>query len=552
MSAVRLAMAQINPTVGALSANSKLIVEAAKKAFEAGCELVVFPELALSGYPIEDLALSPDFLETADRELSKLATALKEAGMAKLKVVLGHPSKSNNPTSWAIGHNSVSVITEGEVTTTYHKQHLPNYSVFDEFRVFVPGVDLAPYEVSGLKFTNLICEDIWQESGPIEQVANLKPDIAIVINGSPFEISKENSRLDLVRKLATKAGCGAVYVNLIGGQDDLVFDGGSFAVSSSGELVLKMSQFVEAMAILEVTEGGYIRAVSESSIERGNLDQIWNALVLGLKDYVEKNSFASVVLGLSGGIDSAVCAAIAADAIGGRRVFGISMPSPYSSEHSKADAASLAKNLGIQISTQPIDVFLHSFTKELSPTPIALENLQARIRALILMTESNKSGHLVLSTGNKTEIAVGYSTIYGDSVGGFAPLKDVEKTLVWELARYRNQLSISRGELPPIPESSITKPPSAELRPDQTDQDSLPEYETLDGVLRLFIEERKSIKEIIAAGYSAQTVEEVLGLVKKAEWKRRQGAIGPRITRLAFGRERRIPITNKFNEESFD
>lgn len=552
MPAVRLAMAQINPRVGDFSGNRQLILEQVKKAAELGCSLVVFPELALSGYPIEDLALSPDFLSSAEKALMSLARDLEAMGLAELLVVLGHPSRASDPNSWAIGHNSASVLVGGKVKHTYHKQHLPNYSVFDEYRVFVPGDSISSFELAGLRFATVICEDIWHEAGPVQQLVEMSPDVILVLNGSPFELSKEDSRIQYANRLSKSVGAVVCYVNLVGGQDDLVFDGASFVLDATGGVLLQMKQFESDLGLIGIDDSKQVSAVTKSVTIKEPTEQVWNTLVLGLRDYVLKNGFSSVILGLSGGIDSAVCAALAADAIGSGNVFGVSMPSKFSSEHSKVDAEQLAANLGLNFATQSIENFYTGFESELKATGVAAENLQARIRGIILMTESNSHGHLCISTGNKTEIAVGYSTIYGDSVGGFAPLKDVEKTMVWELARYRNRLATSKGEIAPIPESSINKKPSAELRENQTDQDSLPEYAVLDEILRRFIEERESLSTIVAAGFDETIVRQVLQLVASAEWKRRQGAIGPRITKLSFGRERRFPITNSFSEESID
>jgi NAD+ synthase (glutamine-hydrolysing) len=542
MPALRVAMAQINPTVGDLAGNSAKILAFAARAQAQGAKLLVFPELALTGYPIEDLALSKDFLTLSEQALTKLALDL--ADYEDLTVVVGYPGFAKAPTSWAIGQNKAALISNGVVSSSYAKHHLPNYSVFDEYRVFVPGDELVSFDKSGLRIATVICEDIWQSGGPVAKIGSSKVDLTLVLNGSPFEISKTDSRLEHVRSLAKNQSSAVAYVNLVGGQDDLVFDGNSFVVNSSGEEVLRAKQFEEDLVFFDITSKQELVAVSESAAQYQELEQIWKALTLGLSDYVQKNGFKSVVLGLSGGIDSAVCAAIAVDALGGESVFGVGMPSQYSSDHSLSDASKLAENTGLNYSTQPIEEIVQQVMGQLTLEGLAAENLQARVRAVILMGLSNQYGHLVLTTGNKTELAVGYSTIYGDSVGGFAPIKDVPKTLVWELARFRNQLAVSRGETPPIPESSITKPPSAELRPGQLDQDSLPDYELLDGILELFVEKRLSADEIVRAGFSEETVAQVIKLVKQSEWKRRQGAIGPRITKLAFGRERRMPITN--------
>jgi NAD+ synthase (glutamine-hydrolysing) len=544
MPAVRVAMAQINPTVGDLSGNSAKILTFAKRAQETGAQIVLFPELALTGYPIEDLALSRDFLSASEAALEKLAKAADKAGLGKMTLVVGYPGFAENPTSWAIGANKAAVIAGGKISGNYAKHHLPNYSVFDEYRVFVPGRDLLTFEANGMKFATVICEDIWQSGGPVAEIGASNVDLTLVLNGSPFETSKTDSRLELVQTLAKAQGTAVAYVNLVGGQDDLVFDGNSFVVDSSGKEIVRARQFSEDLCVFDVESKSKISPVSKTAEPLKPHQQIWEALVLGLKDYVAKNRFTSVVLGLSGGIDSAVCASLAVDALGASNVFGVGMPSKYSSEHSLTDARALAQNTGLIYSEQPIEALVDTAMGQLNLDGLAAENLQARIRAVILMGLSNQNGHLVLTTGNKSELAVGYSTIYGDSVGGFAPIKDVEKSLVWALAKHRNEMAVIADETPPIPESSITKAPSAELRPGQTDQDSLPDYAVLDQILELHIEQRLSASEITAKGFAGALVDSVLTLVKNSEWKRRQGAIGPRITKLAFGRERRMPISN--------
>jgi NAD+ synthase (glutamine-hydrolysing) len=536
-------MAQINPTVGDLAGNSTQILEKVQQAQDLGSNLVLFPELALTGYPIEDLALSKDFLNDSGKALEALAKELAKRGQGHIRVVVGHPALAKSPTPWAIGQNCASLIFEGKVQASYAKHHLPNYSVFDEYRVFVPGDQLLTFEIDGLRFATVICEDIWQSGGPVSQIASHNVDLTLVLNGSPFERSKTDTRLELVSELASNQSTAVAYVNLVGGQDDLVFDGNSFLIDAAGKEIARAKQFVTDLLVVEIESKNVIKPVTESTSTQTDLAQVWNALVLGVRDYVRKNGFKSVVLGLSGGIDSAVCASIAVDAIGAKNVFGVSLPSKYSSDHSLSDAALLAKNTGLVYSTEPIEPYVEQFVEKLKLQGLAAENLQARIRAVVLMAKSNTDGHLLLSTGNKTELAVGYSTIYGDAAGGYAPIKDVEKTLVWDLARYRNELATKQGNTPPIPETSISKPPSAELRPDQLDQDSLPEYAVLDRILELHIEQKMSESEIIAHGLDATTVESVIRLVSISEWKRRQSAIGPRITKLAFGRERRLPIT---------
>ncbi|MFM6971032.1 MAG: NAD+ synthase, partial [Rhodoluna sp.] len=427
--------------------------------------------------------------------------------------------------------------------------HLPNYSVFDEYRNFAPGNDLLTFNHLGLNFSVLICEDIWQSGGPVAQLDGANTDVTLVLNGSPFEIDKDDRRFELVSSLAKKHNTAVAYVNLVGGQDDLVFDGDSIVVSADGSLAGRGKQFENDLICFDIDSKNQITPVGDAIAEKHNDEwQIWNALVLGLRDYVQKNNFKSVVLGLSGGIDSAICASLAADAIGADRVFGVSMPSKYSSDHSRTDANISAEKIGMHLRTEPIEKFVEVFESQLGLSGVAAENLQARMRGVILMGISNAEGHLTLTTGNKTELAVGYSTIYGDAVGGFAPIKDVEKTLVWKLAKWRNAEARAKNQPEPIPENSISKPPSAELRPGQTDQDSLPDYETLDLVLDAYVEQRLGRDQLIGKGFDSALVDRVISLVDNAEWKRRQGAIGPKITGMAFGRDRRLPITNRSNK----
>ena len=547
---VRLAMAQTNPIVGDISGNLQLCLDAVEIAAKKGANIVVFGEMSLTGYSIEDLAFDERFVKDAEAAAKTLAKTLLSAGHGDIAVVVGHAAMAKHTPigSWAIAQNTASVCLNGLVIGSYAKHHLPNYSVFDEYRNFIPGNDLLTFEHLGLRFSTVICEDIWQTGGPVSKLSAASTDVTLVLNGSPFEIDKGDRRLDLVSELAKTQNTAVAYVNLVGGQDDLVFDGDSILVDSSGALVARAEQFNTDVVFVDITSKSSIEAVDAHPLaKKDDRWQVWNALVLGLRDYVGKNGFASVILGLSGGIDSAVCAAIAVDALGPNRVFGVAMPSRYSSEHSLTDAAASAQQLGMPIRTEPIDSMVLAFENQLGFEGIAAENLQARVRGVILMGLSNAEGHLVLTTGNKTELAVGYSTIYGDSVGGFAPIKDVAKTLVWELARWRNQLAETEGNPLPIPPASISKPPSAELRPDQLDQDSLPEYDVLDALLDLMIENRSSTSEMIAAGFEKSLIERISTLVARAEWKRRQGAIGPKITSMSFGRERRHPITSKYN-----
>jgi len=570
---LRVALAQSNPRLGDFRSNSAQILSDVLVAHAQGADLIAFGEMALSGYPIEDLAVRPEFLSHARSALTELALEIMKAGAGDIPVIVGFPngpirdsSEPPNSTPSVIAHNSAAVIYRGEVAGTYDKHHLPNYGVFDEYRNFIPGTGHVLVRLRGIDVAILICEDIWRDGGVCDELAEIRPGLVVVVNGSPFEQDKDDVRLPLVSRRAASVGAPFAYLNLVGGQDDLVFDGDSFVVDEFGTLVARAKSFepdillcdLELAAhegrtvertgtqIIDCGDGGESHtdiSVSTTQKPRNELERVWSALVLGLRDYVEKNGFPSVILGLSGGIDSAVCAALAVDAIGPDRVFGVSMPSQWSSEHSRSDADDAAQRLGITLTTQPIAELVNPIETQLELDGIAAENVQARIRGVILMGLSNMHGHLVLTTGNKTEIAVGYSTIYGDSVGGFAPIRDVPKTLVWELAKWRNREAESKGATPPIPENSITKPPSAELRPGQVDQDSLPPYDQLDALLDAYITQRLGRDEVVALGFAPELVDRIVALVDRAEWKRRQGAIGPKISGMAFGRDRRLPVT---------
>ncbi len=556
MSRIRFALAQINPIVGDIAGNSRLIIDAVSEASENFASVVAFPEMALTGYPIEDLAFNRDFVRESMNGVDELARTLHAKGLGDIAVVVGYIRESDETShGGAIAHNSLAVLFEGDVVEVYDKQHLPNYSVFDEQRVFNPGKTDSVVTVGGVTTGLLICEDLWRDEGPTARMASLETDVVLVINASPYERTKDDMRMPLMSRRAIEFGSPLLYVNLVGGQDDLVFDGDSAVTSASGELVSRAPRFAQSILYTDVdgtsTKAGLAVRSHDltAGVEVGDLrdnderDDVWDALVLGLRDYALKNGFPGIVLGLSGGIDSAVCAVLAADAVGAANVLGVSMPSKWSSEHSKSDALELAENIGCAYIVEPIAPLVDPLESQLELTGLAAENVQARIRGVILMAKSNQNGHLVITTGNKSEVAVGYSTMYGDTVGGFAPLKDVPKTLVWALAERRNERARLRGETPPIPQQSISKPPSAELRPDQTDQDSLPDYETLDAILERLIDERQTVAEIVNAGYDGEVVSRVAHLVRISEWKRRQGAIGPRISSMAFGRERRLPIT---------
>jgi NAD+ synthase (glutamine-hydrolysing) len=550
MATLRIALAQIDTCVGDLRSNAQAVLTWSRTAADLGADLVVFPEMTLTGYPIEDLALRASVRREAERVLQDVAARLVADGMPELTVVVGtlgththreHAGAPARPTNQAV------VLRGGEVLARYDKHHLPNYGVFDEFRIFTPGDTPCVVDVRGRRVGLVICEDIWQDGGPVSVMRDMDLDLLVVPNGSPFEEGKGHVRTELAARRAREVDAPVAYVNLTGGQDDLVFDGGSFVVVPSGDVVARAPQFVEHLLVCDLPDDG-ARPTGTLATPLEPDAEVYRALVTGLEGYVRKNGFRSVTLGLSGGIDSALVAAIAADAIGGGNVVGVSMPSPHSSQHSKDDAADTAKRIGADYRVQPITPMVEAFDRELHLDGVAAENLQARVRGMILMGLSNAEGHLVLATGNKSELAVGYSTIYGDAVGGYAPLKDVDKSRVWELSRWRNVAAIEAGEIPPIPESSITKPPSAELRPGQVDQDSLPAYHLLDAVLDAYVESAEGRAELLERGFDAEIVDTVVTLVDRAEWKRRQYPPGPKVTALAFGRDRRLPITTRWRE----
>jgi NAD+ synthase (glutamine-hydrolysing) len=476
--------------------------------------------------------------------------------------------------------NAAAVLAGGQVVTRYFKHHLPNYGVFDEDRYFesgdtLPIVRVRRGEEDPFDLAVVICEDMWASGGPVTAAGEAGVGLVLAINGSPYELAKTDTRLDLCRRRAAEAGAPLAYVNMAGGQDELVFEGDSMVVAAGGEVLARAGQFSEELLVVDLdlpaATGDIAGELAGMTVERVTLDlpavetaadapaprladrlpdeaSVWAALVAGTRDYVRKNGFRSVVLGLSGGIDSTVVATIAADAIGAENVVGVSMPSDYSSEHSRSDAAELAERLGLDYRTVPIAPMVTSFLANLHLTGLAEENLQARVRGVILMGLSNQEGHLVLTTGNKSELAVGYSTLYGDSVGGWNPVKDVFKTMVWRLAEWRNADAEARGETPPIPKNTITKPPSAELRPGQLDSDSLPDYAELDAILGGYVDSDLGRADLLAAGHDETTVDRVVRMVDLAEYKRRQSAPGPKISLKAFGRDRRLPITNRWRE----
>ena len=577
-----MALAQVDPTVGDLAGNAALVRGWTRKAAESGAHLVAFPEMMLTGYPVEDLVFREDFVAASKAALAGLAADLADDGLGSTTVVVGYLDAdgkariSAQATPGRGPRNALAVLRGGRVVATYFKHHLPNYGVFDEDRYFVPGETLRVIRLGGVDVALTICEDLWQAGGPFAVAARAKVGLVININGSPYERDKDDVRLALVRRRAAEAGATVAYVNMVGGQDELVFDGDSMVVAADGTVLARAPQFAEELLTVDIEvpdattdpiprkrrgEMGVSRTLVRGELAPLNGGQVsgavaprvtdhaevWQALVLGLRDYVRKNGFRTVVLGLSGGIDSSVVAAIAVDALGPDQVYGVSMPSEHSSEHSRSDAAELAKRTGLHFLIEPIQPMVDAFLSNIALSGLAVENLQARARGVILMALSNQDNHLVLTTGNKSELAVGYSTLYGDSVGGFNPLKDVPKTLVWDLARWRNAEATRRGETAPIPKTSITKPPSAELRPGQLDTDSLPPYEELDAILAGYIDGDLGRDGLVAAGHDADVVDRVLRMVDLAEYKRRQSAPGPKISIKAFGRDRRLPITNRYS-----
>jgi NAD+ synthase (glutamine-hydrolysing) len=574
---LRIALAQVDYTVGDLRANADLVLRLTRQAADSGADLVAFPELTLAGYPPEDLVLRASFRRASQQALHQLATDLAAAGLGEIAVICGYIDDDGQPNGAESGgaRNASAFLYGGNVVATYYKHHLPNYGVFDERRYFVPGDRFVVVRHLGVDIAMTICEDLWQDGGPFAVAGRANVGLVVNINGSPYERNKDDVRLPLLQRRAAEASAPIVYVNTVGAQDELVFDGDSMVVKADGSLVLRAPQYVQDLYLVDLdltaatavsTEPRTAMRIDRHASTReprsplGDLDapvlaprmtdeaEVWGALVLGLRDYVQKNGFRSVTLGLSGGIDSAVVAAIAADALGGDRVYGVSMPSVYSSDHSKSDAADLAERIGAHYREVPIAPMVDAFVSTLGLTGLAEENVQARVRGTTLMGISNAEGHLVLATGNKSELAVGYSTIYGDAVGGFAPLKDVPKTLVWALARWRNAVAAERGEKEPIPENSISKPPSAELRPGQLDSDSLPDYELLDAIIARFVDHDEEVTEIVAAGFPEDEVRRIATLVNRAEWKRRQYPPGPKISLKAFGRDRRLPITSRWQE----
>jgi NAD+ synthase (glutamine-hydrolysing) len=536
----RIALGQVNLTVGDLAGNVARMAEMADRATQEGADAIAFPELAVTGYPPEDLVHRAEFvgenLEALDALARKTATACP--------VITGFIDRSE-----AGVHNAAALLRNGTVETRYHKIQLPNFGVFDEQRYFEPGTGGVRVDLGGMQTGLSVCEDAWHEGPPFAGYAGLP--LIVNINGSPYHRGKTAERGEILAARARQTGAWIAYVNAVGGQDELVFDGGSMVVGPDGTVRHRAAMFEEDLLIATL-HGDVSFADARPPWPTEDAEEVWQALVLGLKDYVRKNGFREAVLGLSGGIDSALTATLAVDALGADAVHGLAMPSPYSSDESVEDAVDCAGRLGMRIDTVPITQVLDAYRFALAELfagtreDVTEENLQARIRGTLLMAMSNKFGPIVLATGNKSEYAVGYSTLYGDMAGGFAPIKDVPKTLVYELATWRNAAASARGETPPIPDRTITKPPSAELRPGQKDTDSLPPYDVLDPLLEAYVEDDRGVDDMVAAGFERALVERIVRMVDRNEYKRRQAAPGVKITPKAFGRDRRMPITNRY------
>ena len=603
MPQLRIALAQINATVGDLAGNAELIIDWTRRAAARGAHITLFPEMALTGYPVEDLALRTSFVDASISTLRETAERLQTEGLGGIAVVTGYLDRKEGVaprTGLPAGAplDAAAVLHGGRVMITSAKHHLPNYGVFDEYRYFVPGGTLPVFRLptSGgdIDVAVAICEDLWQDGGPVIVTKHAKASLLVVPNASPYERGKDDVRLDLVTRRAREAGAALAYCNMTGGQDELVFDGDSLLVSADGELLARGPQFEEALIVADLDLPAADASPEAASVDAGDgtvitidrvtlsptehptddipemsdqsappdtvgplwprlddLAEVYQALVTGTRDYIRKNGFKSVILGLSGGIDSALVATIATDAIGPDNVHVILMPGNWSSSHSITDAEDLVSRQGIHARTIAIGGIVDAFRKEIGDFPesgLPAENLQSRIRGVLNMALSNAGGHLVLTTGNKSEIATGYSTLYGDSAGGFAPIKDVPKTTVWHLSRWRNDHAERIGATPPIPPNSISKPPSAELAPGQLDTDSLPEYEVLDALIDDYVEKDMGSAKLIAAGHDPALVERVIRLIDRAEYKRRQYPPGPKISVKNFGRDRRLPITSRWRE----
>lgn len=535
MKSFKIALAQFSPHIGNIEANAQKMIEQANQAKKQNADLIVFPELSLIGYPAEDLLIRPSLAKRTQKGFEQLSQ------VKDIVMVFGFV----NQTEDGERYNAAVVMKNGQVLGIYNKQNLPHYGIFDEKRYFNEGHQHLVFEYLGHKFGVLICEDVWSLN-TVHQLSQLNVDTILVLNASPYEVGKPQHRIATMRKLAKQLNINLAYINQVGGQDDLIFDGTSFVINQDGEVALQAPSFQEELYYTEYLAEQKTFKVVESTPALDTMAEIYQGLVLATRDYVQRSGFPGVILGLSGGIDSALTLAIAVDAIGADKVQAVMMPYTYTAPMSIEDAAAQAKSMGVTFGIAEIHPIVNSFMQTLypffgnSPADTTEENLQARTRGTLLMGLSNKFGNLVLATGNKSEISVGYCTLYGDMVGGYSVLKDVYKTIVFELAKYRNSIS----ETPVIPERVITRPPSAELRPDQKDQDSLPPYDILDAILYAYIEEDMSQDDIIAKGFEKEVVEKIIRLVDQNEYKRRQGAIGPRISSRAFSRERRYPIVN--------
>lgn len=539
MPKLRIALAQINVTVGDLAGNAARITAVAARAKAGGAQVLLTPELALCGYPPEDLLLRPDFYRASSAALASLAQT------APLPIIVGHPLFDGKA-----AYNAASLLADGRIIATYHKHRLPNYEVFDEERYFDAGDQACVIDVNGVRCGLAICADIWA-AGAAEAAVAEGAELLLTLNASPFHLSKQTRRHEVLRERIHATGRPAVYANLVGGQDELVFDGASFAMDGDGRLTHQLPAFAESLAFIDYLDGKLVPG--EIAAPLTSEAALWEALTLGVKDYLGKNNFPGAIIGLSGGIDSALTLAIAVDALGADKVRAVMMPSPWTAQMSLDDSREMVKRLGVEYDEIPIGALMAQYAVSLAPTFSRLggkpagdtteENLQARIRGMLLMAISNRSGRIVLTTGNKSEMAVGYATLYGDMAGGFAVIKDVFKTRVYELANWRNTVSDV------IPQNIITRAPSAELKPDQTDQDTLPPYAVLDAIIQAYMERDESPREIIARGYLEADVRKVVGMLKRNEYKRRQAPVGIRVSQRSFGKDWRYPITSGYLDE---
>jgi len=549
---LKISIAQVNVVVGDMAGNAQRIIDAALQAYQSGSRLVLTPELAICGYPAEDLLLRPSFIQACDDALEKVRQGL--AHLRGLHVVVGHPfgsGLSGRSVSKTARFNRASVLFEGKCIASYDKRELPNYQVFDERRYFTPGQESCVFEIQGVKMGLLICEDAWY-AAPAQSACEQGAQILLVLNASPYHMGKGHEREEEMKKRVLQTGLPLIYAHMVGAQDEVVFEGASFALGAKGELVARAPSFEESLFELSLNVSEGMRLEGPINPLPGPEESLWRALVMGVADYVGKNGFPAVLLGLSGGIDSALVLAIALDALGPKRIHAVMMPSPYTANISLVDASEMAQRVGVRYSELSIVPEFEAFKATLAPLfegrteDATEENIQARIRGTLLMALSNKMGAIVLTTGNKSEMATGYCTLYGDMAGGFAVIKDVAKTWVFRLAKWRNLNNPFGTVSDPIPERIITRPPSAELRADQTDQDSLPPYDVLDAILSLYMEEDKSAQYIIDQGFSKEHVDLVTRLIRINEYKRRQAPIGLRVTHRSFGKDWRYPITSKF------